>query len=180
MKYFKIYTQTNRKKKSIRYFLNQNNIEYLIGISSYSFAISYNPETFNNFLNKQVIQQEFEKKYIQQVFISNQKFFAIIENSLTFHLKMIDLKFTDDESNVLLESETNLDLKLLNQIIHENNSIIKEVLLEDIKNKSKVIFQKNGVMGLDDYFVENENKEIRNILDVISIGLKVLNYDEYN
>ncbi|MGM2810356.1 hypothetical protein ACS2QX_28860, partial [Bacillus cereus group sp. Bce027] len=77
--------------------------DYVKGNYPNSFAIKYNPDTFNQLLNNSLTFREYQSRSIQQLFVTNQKFLAILNYINLFIMKMAECLFVEDPNSLYLE-----------------------------------------------------------------------------
>ena len=141
---------------------------------SNSFAIKYNPETYNQLLNDNVIFREFKSRAIQQLFVTNQKYLAILDYNDFFNMEMVDCLFTEEENNMYLEELDELSLEGVKHIVDRYGLNIKEVTYMTNESKRTIVLQKNGVIGIDSGLTKSEHQKLLNFIHTLNFGLKVI------
>lgn len=174
MQFYKILRQRKLKEESFCKLLDMKNYDYMTGNSSNSFAIKYNPETYNQLLNDNAIFREFKSRAIQQLFVTNQKYLAILNYNDFFNMEMVECLFIEDENNMYLEELDELSLESVKYIVDRYGLNIKEVTYRTNESKRFIVLQKNGVIGIDNGLTNSEYQKLLNLIDTLNFGLKVI------
>lgn len=179
MEFYKILSQNHIKQHDFTKELDEINIKYFTGNKRNSIAIKYDPEKFYDLLKNDKIFEKYQLSSTKQLLFTNQKYLFLINyrNKIDF-LKIIDYKLDniseDDAADYYGFDETedlNEELKI---IIEENEFNIKEFIYKTKENNRKIIVQKNGVIGFDKEILK-ENKELmKQLIDILNFGNKVL------
>src|SRR5690625_3467825 len=174
MQFYKILRQRNLKEDSFYNLLNNKNYDYMIGNYSNSFAIKYNPETYKEMLNDSVIFREFNSRAIQQLFVTNQKYLAILNNNDFFNMEMVECLFVEDGNSMYLEELDEFSIESVKYIVDNYGLNIKEVTYMTNESKRSIILQKNGVIGIDNGLTKSEHRNLLKFIDTLNFGLKVI------
>src|SRR5699024_10823973 len=166
--------QRKLKEDSFFNLLERKNFDYIIGNYTNSFAIKYNPETYNQLLNESLIFREFKSRAIQQLFVTNQKYLAILNYNDFFNMEMVECLFVEDENSRYLEELDELSLDSVKHIVDRYGLNIKEVTYMTNESKRSIVLQKNGVIGIDNGLTESEHRKLLNLIDTLNFGLKVI------
>lgn len=174
MQFYKILRQRKSKEESFLNLLEMKNFDYITGNYSNSFAIKYNPETYNQLLNDSMIFREFKSRAIQQLFVTNQKYLAILDYNDFFNMEMVDCLFTEEENSMYLDELGELSLESVKHIVDTYGLNIKEVTYMTKESKRTIVLQKNGVIGIDSGLTKSEYQKLLNFIDTLNFGLKVV------
>lgn len=174
MRFYKILRQLKLTDSPFLNILKSKDYEHISGESKDSFAIVYNPENYNKLLNDSIIFREFKIRAIQQLFITNQKYLAIICNENFFNMEMRDCMFTEDSHTNYLDEYGELSIDIIKHIVENNKFTIKEVTFVMNETKKMIILQNNGVIGIDNGMTKNEHQQIVSLIDTLNLGLKVI------
>lgn len=174
MQFYKILRQREMKKESFCNLLDMQKYDYVKGNYPNSFAIKYNPDSFNQLLNNSMTFREYQSRSIQQLFVTNQKFLAILNYSDYFNMKMADCLFIEDHNSLYLEEYDELSSESVEDVVGRYGFHIKEVTFITNDSKRKIVLQKNGVIGIDNGLTESEHSKLLKFIDTLNFGLKVI------
>lgn len=174
MQFYKILRQREIKKESFCNLLDIQKYEYIKGNYPNSFAIKYKPETFNQLLNNSTIFREYKSRSVQQLFVTNQKFLAILNNSYFFNMKVAECLFVEDDKSLYLEEYDEVSLESVEDIVARYGFNIKEITFMTNESQRTIVLQKNGVIGIDNGLTEPENSKLLKFIDTLNFGLKVI------
>ncbi|AIM17179.1 hypothetical protein HW35_13775 [Bacillus sp. X1(2014)] len=175
MRFYKILKQRKKKEESIFNILKMKNLEFIKGNHSNSFAIKYNPESYNKLLNDSMFFREFKSRAIQQLFVTNQKYLAILNYDDFFNMEMVDCLFVEeDEGSMYLEELDELTLESIKYIVERYSLNIKEVTFITKESKRSIVLMKNGVIGVDNGLTKSEHQKLQVFIDTLNLGLKVI------
>lgn len=174
MEFYKILRQRKVGEDSFCHLLDLQKYEYIMGNHPNSFAIKYDPETFNQFLNYDIVFREYKNKSIQQLFVTNQKFLAILNHNHFFNMKMKACLFVEDPKDKYLDEYDELSIETIEDVVDRYGFHIKEVIFTTDESKRKIILQKNGVIGIDNELTSAEQSEVLKFIDTLNFGLKVI------
>lgn len=96
MQFYKILRQRKINEDTFCNLLDIQNYDYITGNNKNSFAIKYNPDNYNQLLNNNRIFKEYSSRAIQQLFVTNQKFLAILNFSEIFNMSMVSCLFVEE------------------------------------------------------------------------------------
>lgn len=171
MHFYKVFKQMKNNQSAFYELLNTDQYKCLKGNNPSSFAISYNPEKFNRFLQDNELFREFNRRSVKQLFVTNQKFIAILKNEDFFDLKVIDCQFDEGEIDELCYDD-DITAELIEDIICRYSYTIKQLTYRTNSRKSQLIIQKNGVIGFDNQFSDIEYSHLFKLIDTLNLGLK--------
>lgn len=172
MNFYKILRQQNKKESAFYETLDKNN--YIVGNFAPSFAVKYTPETYNSLLANDNVFNEYSKKGIKQLFVTNQKFIAIMKKEKLFNLKAIDCKFVEGSIDDFLDEDEFELSETIEYLVDEFEYTVKEITYITEKSNKYCILQKNGVIGFDSGLSTSEYSDILKLIDTLNLGLKVL------
>ncbi|PEF41616.1 hypothetical protein CON84_00615 [Bacillus sp. AFS094228] len=174
MQFYKILRQREVKGESFCNLLDIQKYNYITGNYPNSFAIKYNPDTFNQLLNNSAIFREYKSRFIQQLFVTNQKFLAILNYSDFFNMKMAACLFVEDDNSMYLEEYDELSTEIIEDVVDRFGFHIKEITFLTNDSKREIVLQKNGVIGIDNGLTESEYSKLLKFIDTLNFGLKVI------
>lgn len=174
MEFYKILKQKSVKKESFCNMLDRQKTLYITGNYPNSFAIKYSPDTFNDLLNDSSIFREYNSKSIQQLFVTNQKFLAILKREDFFRMSIEKCLFVEDSHSIYLEEYDELSWETVEDVVDRYEFKIKEVSFVTKDSKRKIILQKSGVIGIDSGLTEPEKFRLLKLIDTLNFGLGVI------
>jgi len=174
VQFYKILRQRKINEDTFCNLLDIQNYDYITGNNKNSFAIKYNPDNYNQLLNNNRIFKEYSSRAIQQLFVTNQKFLAILNFSEIFNMSMVSCLFVEDEENMYLEEYEELSVESVEDVVNRYGFNIKEVTYKTYDSKRTIVLQKNGVIGFDNGLTETEYQKLLNFIDTLNFGLRVI------
>ncbi|MGE8081664.1 hypothetical protein [Peribacillus loiseleuriae] len=174
MQFYKILRQRKINEDTFCNLLDIQNYDYITGNNKNSFAIKYNPDTYNQLLNNSRVFKEYKSRAIQQLFVTNQKFLAILNFSDFFNMSMVSCLFAEDAENIYLEEYEELSLESVEDIVSRYGFNIKEVTYKTNDSKRTIVLQKNGVIGFDNGLTDTEYQKLLKFIDTLNFGLRVI------
>ncbi|ETT82250.1 hypothetical protein MKZ08_06705 [Viridibacillus sp. FSL R5-0477] len=174
MKFYKILRQRKIKEENFCNLLDIQKYDYFTGNYPNSFAIKYNPDTYNQLLNNDVVFRAYKSRFIQQLFVTNQKFLAILNYSNFFNMEMAACLFVEDDNGIYLEEYDEISLESVEDVVGRYGFNIKEVTFITNDSKKSIVLQKNGIIGIDDGLTDSENSKLLNLIDTLNFGLEVI------
>jgi len=174
VQFYKILRQRKINEDTFCNLLDIQNYDYITGNNKNSFAIKYNPDTYNQLLDNNTIFKEYTSRAIQQLFVTNQKFLAMLNLSDFFNMKMVSCLFVEDDKNMYLEEYEELCLESVEDIVSRHDFNIKEVTYRTNNTNRTIVLQKNGVIGFDNGLTDSEYQKLLKFIDTLNFGLKVI------
>ncbi len=172
MHFYKVFKQMKSNQSAFCELLNTDQYDCLKGNNSSSFAISYNPEKFNKLLQDNEIFREFNRRSVKQLFVTNQKFIAILKNEDFFDLRVIDCQFDEGEIEDFCYDDDSITADLIEDIICRYNLTIKQLTYITNSRNKQLIIQKNGVIGFDSGLTDIEYSHLFKLIDTLNLGLR--------
>lgn len=174
MEFYKILRQRKINEDTFCNLLDIQNYDYITGNNKNSFAIKYNPNTYNQLLNNNTIFKEYKNRSIQQLFVTNQKFLAMLNFNDFFNIEMVSCLFVEDDENLYLEEYEELSLESVEDVVSRYDFNIKEITYKTNDSKRTIVLQKNGVIGFDNGLTDSEYQKLLTFIDTLNFGLKVI------